>query len=499
MGNRVESKCLQGLPNELLLNIFGHIPCNFRLASVILVCHHFKELIDTIEMKSLELKVTFPEQDILKLKPNGRKMHPMYKLLRNFLDRPLNQTQPPWLPPSYDRFRRLFQHLAKHPEMLKEIRSVSVTVQDRSWYFWYFQQNGLLDSLPYLDHLTLSPPPLFSIRFPPLFSIRFPTQTSNNGRRAFHGRRALKSLRLDFSFLTSKGYMGDAYEGMRNVISHHLYWFKLHKLRIDGLDYAGHNLLRNEMTSIRDLWCVGSRNHESAVTAAELMSSSTGLVRFIFETNASYAAGCNFLEPFPPPLSLFSFYDSGLYWHKAALRQLVIASSDHGIIPKGWTLGPLDKFCQLEKLAAPFFMLPKPTLDKATYEMLPPNLNVLQIQYPFDWDAIVFDDLQDVEAVRSHAGKMKSSLPHLNTFIMWHQKKHAQTAETSGTFLDHVPPERLRMHEQVYKEFGVKFEWVTFSSFWDTPVGRALDAEGDVIIEQGWRDFPALYPHSLMV
>ena len=496
MDNRVESRCLQGLPNELLLNIFGHIPCNFRLASVIRVCHHFKELIDKIEVKSLELRVAFPEQEILRMKPNGRKKHPMYKLLRNFLNRPLSQTQPPWLPPSYDRFCRLFQHLAKHPEMLKEIRSVSVTVQDRSWYFWYFQQSGLLDSLPYLDHLTLSPPPLFSIRFPPLFSTRFSTQISN------HERRALKSLRLDFSLLTSKGYIGDAYEGMRDVISHHLYWFKLHKLRIDGLDYAGDNLLRNEMTSIRDLWCVGCRNHESAVTAAELMSSSSSLVRFIFETNASYAAGCNFLEPFPPPLSPFSFYDSGLYWHKAALRQLVIASSDHGIIPRGWTLGLLDKFCQLEKLAAPFFMLPKPTPDKATYEMLPPNLNVLQIQYPFDWDAIIIDDEQDVEAVRNHAGKMNSSLPYLHRFIMWQQKKYAQMAETNGDFLDHVPPERLRMHEQIYEEFGIKFEWVAVSSFWDTPVGKALDAEGDVIIEKGWdalRNFPTLHPHSLMV
>lgn len=76
MGDRVESECLQGLPNELLLNIFGHLPCNFRLASVSRVCHHFKELIDSIEVKSLELKVTFPEQDILKMKPNGRKRHP---------------------------------------------------------------------------------------------------------------------------------------------------------------------------------------------------------------------------------------------------------------------------------------------------------------------------------------------------------------------------------------------------------------------------------------
>ena len=174
MGDRMEPKCLQDLPNELLLRIFGHLPCNFRLASVTRVCHHFKELIDKIEMKTLELKVTFPEQDMLKLKPNGRKKHPMYKLLRIFLLQQLSQLPTSWLPPSYDRFRRFFEHLAKHPKMLKEIRSVSITVQDRSWYYWYFQHNGLLDNLPYLEHLTLSPPPLFSMAFPAQTSDHVP-------------------------------------------------------------------------------------------------------------------------------------------------------------------------------------------------------------------------------------------------------------------------------------------------------------------------------------
>ena len=489
MGDRVESRCLQGLPNELLLNIFSHLPCNFRLASVTRVCHHFKELIDKIEMKTLELNVTFPERDMLDWKAKGRKKHPMCKLLRMFLLQQLNQLQTSWLPPSYDRFRQLFEHLAKHPKMLKEIRSVSVTVQDRSWYYWYFQHSGLLDSLPYLEHLTLSPPPLFS--------MGFPAQTSN------HGRRALRSLRLDFLFLTSQGYPGNAYDGICHVLSHHLYWLDLHKLRIDGLDWIGEHTLRDVKTFIRDLWCVGCRNYETVAPATQLMRSSTTLVRFIFETNASYSPGCAFPRPLPPPLSPFSLYNSGLYWHKSTLRQLVIASSDDGMIPKDWTTGPLDKFCQLEKLAVPFFMLPRSTLDKAGYELLPPNLEDLQIEYPSYWQATqatIFDEEQNLDAVRSHVGKMKSSLPYLKSLIMWDQRDHVQMAEMGGCFLDHVPLENLRMHEQAHKEFGIKFEWVAVPSFWDTPVGKALNAEGDVIIEKsrdGLSNLPTLHPTSL--
>ena len=487
MGDRMEPKRLQGLPNELLLKIFGHLPCNFRLTSVTRACHHFKELIDSIEMKSLELKVTFPEQEILKMKLIGRKKHPMYKLLRKFLDRPLSQTQTPWIPPSYDRFRRLFEHLAKHPKMLKEIISVSVTVQDRSWYYWYFQHNGLLDSFPHLEHLTLSPPPLFS--------IRFPVQTSN------HERRTLRSLRLDFRFLTSQGYCKEAYEGIRNVINHHLYWLEFHKLRIDGLDFVGEPFLHHQITSIRDLWCVGCRNYETATTATQLMRSSTGLVRFIFETNVFYFPGCDFPRPVsPPPLLPFPLYDSGLFMQKCTLRQLVLASSDNGIIPKQWTLGPLDKFCQLKKLAAPFFMLPKPTLNQAGYEMLPPNLEDLQIEYPSYWKATIFGEEQNPEAVRSYAGRMKSSLPYLKRLTFWDQKNHNPMAEMYGGFLDHVPLERLRMYEQVYEEFGIKFEWVAVPSFWDTPLGKELDAEDDVIIKKssdGLSNLPTLHPTSL--
>ena len=486
MGDRVESNCLQGLPNELLLKIFGQVPYKFLRTSVTRVCQHFKVLIDKIEMESLELKVTFPEQEILKMKPNGRKMHPMYKQLRMFMVQQFREIS--WLPPSYDRFRRFFGHLAKHPKMLKQIRSVSVTVEDRSWYLWYYQQNGLLDSLPYLEHLTLIPPPLFSRRFPP--------PTSQNGRRA------LRSLRLDFSYLTSLGYRGDAYRDMRNVISHHLYWLELHKLRIDGPDRVDRHLLRDEKTSIKDLWCVGSRNCEAAGTAVELMRSSTGLVRFIFEINKSYEPGCAFPRRFPPPLSPFSLYNSGLSWHKCTLRQLVFASSDAGIIPRHWTLGALDTFCQLKKLAAPFFMLPKPALHKSCYELLPPNLEDLQIEYPFDWEAIIIDNRSDLNEVRSGVRKMKSSLPYLKRFIMWHQKDHVQIADTNGFLLDHVPLKTLRMHEQVCEELGVKFEWVAVSSFWNTPVGKALDAEGDVIIEKsrdGLSNLPTLHPTSPMV
>ena len=147
-------------------------------------------------------------------------------------------------------------------------------------------------------------------------------------------------------------------------------------------------------------------------------------------------------------------------------------------------------------------MLPKPTFEKTSYELLPPNLEDLQMEYASDWEAMTFDDNQDLEDVRSNVSKLKSSLPYFKRLIIWHQKDHVQMAEMNGGFLDDTLLEKFRAHEQVYQEFGVKFEWVTVTSFWDTPVGKELDAEGDLIIEKsrdGLSNFPTLHPTSLTV
>ena len=480
MGDRMESRCLQSLPNELLLNILGHLPCNFRLTSVTHVCHQFKDLIESMEMKTLELKVTFPEQEILNLEPNERKKHPLYKLLRRFLKQPLDLTSTPWLPPSYDRFRRLFDHLDKHPKRLEEIRSVSLTVEDPSWYTSCFPHHGLLISLPHLEHLTLSPPAPFSACFPV--------------QKLSCGAPALRSLRLDFLPLMSQPVSRGVIKDIHKVIEYYLRWLKLHKLRIDGLDLLRMYFMRHITTVIKDIWCVACRNYEAADTAAQLMGSTTDMVRFVFETNVDHLPR----RSFGPPLAPLYFYNCILK-HKRTLRQMVISSSDYGVIPTSWTLGPLNMLCQLEKLAVPFSLLPKPTLDKAGYDLLPPKLEELQIEYPFHWEATMFDEEQRLNAVRRHVRNMKSSLPQLKRLIMWDQKNALQMETASGGFFAHVPLETLRMHERAYQKFGVKYEWVTACSFWDTPVGRALDAEGDVIIDKsrdGLSSFPTLHPTS---
>ena len=461
MVHRMKSGCLYGLPNELLLHIFGYLPCNFRLASVTRVCHHFKDLIDSMGLKSLDLRVTISEKEILRIKKSTRKKHSLHKLLRKF---PFGQTQASWLPPSYDRFRRLFEHLVQHPKMLKEIRSVALTVQDRSWYTLCSQQNGLLGSLPNLEHLTLSPPP-------PL-STSFPLQTST------HGSRALRSLRLDFSPLAAqRRYRENVFDEMFNVINHHCrYWSGLCKLRIDDLKFVGGNIMNGRMTDLRDLWCVGCIHGETAAMTTQLMSSSTGLVRYIFETSTSYSGGLR-----PRPIDPSSLYDGGLLMHRRTLRQLVIASSNNSVIDKHWTPIPLFIFCQLEKLALPFSMLPKSTWHKTDYEMLPPGLEELQVQYPIGWKPMEWG--KTLESVRSRVGQVKSQLPNLKRMIEWHQWDPVQMAKRNGGILDHASLKTTRMIEQAFEEVGVKFEWLAVASFWDTPVGKALDAEGDLIIE----------------
>ena len=485
MGDQTDPRCLEGLPSELLLKIFGYLSCNFRLASVIRVCHQFKDLIDSIGMESLDLKVVFSEEEILKIKRSARKDYPLCKLLRKFVQQPLGQTHISWLHPSHDRFRRLFEHLEQHPKMLKEIRSVSLTVQERSWYTLCFQHNRLLDSIPYLDHLTLSPPPPVP--------TRFPVRTSN------YGPRALGSLRLDFLPITAPLYRGNFFafcEDILNVIDHYRYWPGLHKLRIDGLECINLLFKNAGTTFIRDLWCVGCRKCEAVTMTTQLIRLSVGLVRYVFETDTDRLRD----RTFPPPSSFF-LYDS-LLMHKRMLRQLVIATSNNGVIHDNWALGPLNSFSQLEKLALPFFMLPEKTLNKANFGILPPRLEELQVEFPLELGPRRFGNEHTLEMFRSGAGQMKSRLPYLKRLIVWDRWNPAPMAESDSGLSDPASLETLQTLEQTFKEVDIKFEWSSVFSFWDTPVGKALDAEGDVIIEEsngGERDTITLHPASLMV
>lgn len=483
MDDQTKSKCLQGLPNELLLKILGYLPCNFRLASVSRVCHHFNDLIDSFEMKSLDLNATFPEKKILNVKKSVRKKPSLYKLLQKFVHQQTRPTHTSWLPPSYNRFRRLCDQLEQHPKMLMEIRTMSLTVQDRSWYTSCLVHNRLLHSPPYLDHLTLSPPPPMSFWL-----------LEHNPN---YGLRALRSLRLDFLPLTAPLYQGNVHEDIVNVVDQYRYCSGLHKLRIDGLGPITVPFSNLEMTFIRDLWCVGCRACEAAVMNSQLIRSSTGLVRYIFETADTERSP---FRPFPPQYTSFLYED--LLLHKYTLRQLVIATSNLGVIHDNWTLGPLNTFSQLEKLALPCFLLPERTLGEARFEMLPPNLEELQLEFPFALGRKRFGNEQTFEMLRKGASRIKFCLPYLKRLILWDRWNPVQDDDRNSDVFDNFSLKTLRELEQTFKDLDIEFEWLSEFSFWDTPIGKALEAEGNVIIEEneeGERNPITLHPTTLMV
>ena len=474
--------CLPGLPNELLLKILGYLSCNFRRASVSRVCHHFHELVDTFEMKSLDLNVTFPEREILDAKKSVRKNLPMYKLLQKFVHQQTLPTHTSWLPPSYNRFRRLCQHLEQNPKMLMAIESVSLAVEDRSWYTSCVQHKRLLHSLPNLNHLTLSPPPPMSLRW--------------LERNCRYGPRFLRSLRLDFLPLMAPLYHLHVLEDINNVIDHTRYWPGLHKLRIDGLKFVNVPFAYKEMAFIRDLWCVGCREWEAAVTTTQLIKSSTGLIRYIFETDTDRS----YHRPFLPQDPFLLYND--LLIHRRTLRQLVIATSNLGVIDESWKLGSLKAFSQLEKVALPCSLMPAPSLSKTDYGMLPPNIEELQIEHPVNGNPLVIHSEDKLEMFQSCTGQIKARLPFLRRVIFWYQGDPVQMAERHGGIFDLSILERLRMVGKTFEEVNIKFEWLSVSSFWDTPIGKALDAEGDVIIEEkedAERDLFTLHPTSITV
>ena len=115
---------------------------------------------------------------------------------------------------------------------------------------------------------------------------------------------------------------------------------------------------------------------------------------------------------------------------------------------------------------------------------------------------LIVDNEARLDMFRRRTSQMKSRLPCLKRFIIWFQGCPIQIAERDSDIFDPATLKTLRVLGQAFEEFDITFEWLAVSSFWDTPVGKALDGEGDVVIEESGgaeREPITLHPASTTV
>ncbi|KAE8448478.1 hypothetical protein EG329_009359 [Mollisiaceae sp. DMI_Dod_QoI] len=157
-----------------------------------------------------------------------------------------------------------------------------------------------------------------------------------------------------------------------------------------------------------------------------------------------------------------------LHIHASTLVQLEIAASDSAEFPTTSLIGSLAGYTNLKKLA-----IPEPFLGGTRDEfwtiadVLPPNLEELQLQFP-----MLFIQQEDkdrairIKRLEELAAAKLARFPALRRVIWWYQPAECWD---DGVGLRFGPISDMDHLTVTFRKVGVKFEWVSTTYFDYTP------------------------------
>ena len=442
----MEKRKIEDLPNELLTEIISNIPHQSQLAKVALLSKRFRALVEPLLYRNIDLDIRCTAEE---LRDTG--------IVNGHLDQ---------MAPSFERFDRLIHTVGQRQNLGKKVLTLSLKINHRLWYQNLAPHFRLLQQLPQLRALSLSPPP-FPLVIPDL-------------------NCALTSVRLDFSHATNhyRGINGwEHYTIPLGIVAKQLWLPGLRKLQVDEMHYVEHFEYRHHfpgekfgsssITDLRLLGCSMAMDPYEDLMAAILRSIKC-LKRFVIEISSPHwgvtrAPGSNVFE-------------HGLWQHKDTLEELAVAMSQAPYMMK-WALGPFTQWSSLRRLAVPGFMIPT-TAD--LHEILPPSLEAFQIEHPFapihlleeefrsspllaSWNAIYNSTAEATQrnslaTLHRLADNKGSSMPRLRHVVWWWQ-------EPPGCEPD--DPALLDL-ASAFEMTPIKFEFVSGLYFKDTPFGKGL-------------------------
>ena len=426
----VEQQNLADLPNEVLTEVLSNITDQGHLAKIASVSKQFKDLVDLQLYRHIRLDIPSPTKELHSTRPNNN-----YSLVR---------------------FDRLMNALSARQNLARRVHALSLRVHSGLWYKGIAAGSRLLDLLPELRTLSLSPPPL-----------RLSVSRMNS---------TITSLRLDFSRVTD--HYDEAGDRRRmvpmDIIARHLSLPKVRKLQVERTslrpDFDGMHHLPAGDSSVDDLRLLECWEQKSDRVVAAFLCSIKCLKRFVFEVSSQ-------------PHNTLQFHaDAGsferaLTRHQATIEELAIATSQ-GSATTRWMLGPFTQWSSLKFLAIPDYMIPGvfrgvPGPQKL-HEILPPLLEELQIEYL--WPRIrqnIRDTAraEDMTGMQHLAENKEFCCPWLNRVIWWHQEDYIP--KFSKDIMDDNLPALMEIF-LAFEQVGVKFEWVTEAAFKNTPFGKRL-------------------------
>ena len=444
---------LINLPNELLIQILSNFHGQSQLAKIALVSKQFKALVENVLYRHISLDVRYSTGDF----SNS-------SLINKFS----YTTIPSFLP-----FDRLIESLSVRQDLAKLVHRLDLRVRRRLWYVPFAAHSRLLEHLPELRALSLSPPP---------YDLSIPASDWT-----------IKSLQLDFSHVTD--HYADERDWLRvgvplYIIAKHLQLIKLRKLQADTVCFACEfndaPHLPERSSSVVDLRFLNCLVNKSDSVLASFLRSTKYLERFVVDFGSStYITSSHD--------AYAGAFDLALSDHQETMEELAIATSGRCTKIR-WPMSPFTQWSSLRLLAMPSYMIRGTSpRESKLYERLPPLLEEFQIEHStaqlqrlvpqmsFQQPPIYRPTLDTAEAegiaeMRMLAGNKEIYVPKLKLVIWWYQTPEPPSADYFNYPKDRTLAglARLRLISLAFEKVGVEFKWVTEQLFKDTPFGKRL-------------------------
>lgn len=371
----------------------------------------------------------------------------------------------------------LLNTLGQNPHVIPLIKKLHLRVLDYLWYGLPLQSGGevfgLIQMLSSLQELSLNPPIPYNSRVKLL-----PTSPT------------LTSIRLDFLYNES-AFWQSSRNPSKIDLTEYLFLARLRKLQIRRVPFAprlhAHNFApaavgprygTSRLEEIRFIDCYPS----TMGILPGLLRSIKRLKCFVLETNCLWQVRLAVLKSqgISDHQISPSALEQALHLHRKTLEELFVAFSDGASFLSDSAPHDLKNYTRLRRLAIPEpFLLP--ASDSASFhQLLPDQLEELQIQYPMGFTEKHPD--RDLPSLQFRIPRMEAlvkyrvdHLPNLNRVVWWYQQCQSCTVgeDSEGPIYD--PVVELRSLCVSFKELGVKFEWISKPYFGSTPLAKPLD------------------------
>ena len=371
----------------------------------------------------------------------------------------------------------LLSTLEKHPHLIPLVKKLNLKVVDYLWYGLPLQSGGelycLIEMLSSLQELSLNPPIPYNDRVKLL-----PTS------------HTFTSMRLDFLYNESTFWQSSR-KPSKTDLTEYLFIARLRKLQIRRVALAprlhahsftpvalGPRYGTSRLEELRFIDCYPS----TLGILPGLLRAIRRLRRFALETNCPWQVRLAVLKSggvLDHQISPSAF-EQALHPHCKTLEELFIAFSDGASFLSDSILHDLTDYTSLKRLAIPEpFLLSAPN-SASFHQLLPDQLEELQIQYPMGFtekhpERDLTGPQYRIARTEALAKYRVDHLPKLNHIVWWYQQCQSCAVADDGEGPMYDPVVELRSLCVSFRELGVKFEWTSKPYFGSTPLAKPLD------------------------